>query len=239
MRLQLFIARCGIASRRKAEVCVESGLVTVNGNVVTDCTFQVSEADFVMYRGLRVNLPSYQYLKMYKPRRCVSTHTRQGDDPTVFDLLTANGINCDTLNIVGRLDKDSEGLMILTNDGELLHRLTHPSFEVAKIYEVTLDMMISAKDLKSALTGVDSEGERLKCDRINPLTPVDGSSVLQCYLHEGKKRHLRRLFGSFGYAIKTLKRTELGPFSLGAMRFGDVYPIAVEEIAEIKKRLKI
>ncbi|OIP99167.1 hypothetical protein AUK40_00835 [Candidatus Wirthbacteria bacterium CG2_30_54_11] len=239
MRLQLYLARCGVASRRKAEACIESGLVTVNGRVVIKCAYQLAEGDKVAYRDLEVKLPSYQYIKLYKPRRCISAHIRQGDDPTVFDLLRAKGVTCETLNIVGRLDKDSEGLLVLTNDGDLLNRLTHPSFEVPKVYEVTLDKEITAEDQKQALKGVKCVGEHLQCDLIKLLDAPKGTSVLQCYLHEGKKRHLRRLFAELGYTVKILKRTNLGPFSLGKLRYGEFEPILPDEIIQIEKRLGI
>lgn len=226
VRVQKIIAEHGLASRREAEEWISEGRVTVNGETITLGDKCLPSSDTVVVDGntLPKKSPRKITVAMNKPKGYVCTN----DDPhakrTVFELvppdLTESRLFC-----VGRLDKESEGLLLLTNDGKLQQQLTHPSYNVTKIYAVEIDRPLQQADIPKLRKGIDWEGERLTIDKVFPMKGLGKESWkrLEVTMHHGKKREIRRLFYAFGYEVKRLQRTQIGAFQLknipkGAMR---------------------
>ncbi|MBC7098707.1 rRNA pseudouridine synthase [Candidatus Bipolaricaulota bacterium] len=232
MRLNKFLQRAGIASRRRADLLIKGGHVHVNGRPVTEPWAQVDPiGDRVVVAGEEVRLlPQRHYYKFYKPRGVVSTLADPHAERTLRDFLPA-GLR---LFPVGRLDKDSEGLMLLTDDGDLAFRLSHPRFEVKKRYLVEVNRPLSPKALKRLELGIAlSDG---------PFRPTDvrrvGSKGVELSLHEGRKREIRRAFSSLGYRVERLVRLAIGPVELGGLLPGELAPLTEAELGKLKGQIK-
>jgi 23S rRNA pseudouridine2605 synthase len=217
VRVQKAIADRGIASRREAEAWIEEGRVTVNGAPVTLGDKCLPGRDVITVDGntLPRQEPEKVVLAMNKPRGVVCTN----DDPhakrTVFDLLPPDfaGVR---LFCVGRLDKDSEGLLLLTNDGDLKQQLTHPSYNVVKKYAVEIDKPLREPDIRKLIRGIQWEGDRLALEKVFPTGSRTKKNwkQLEVTMHHGKKREIRRLFYAFGYEVKRLQRYQIGQLPL-------------------------
>jgi 23S rRNA pseudouridine2605 synthase len=225
MRIARALAMAGINSRRKCEAHISAGQVTVNGEIVRDLGRQVDpDNDDIMFRGKQIKFESYVYYVLNKPAGYVTTASDPFAKKTVFDLLPARLVPKTNKPMpsrtrvfpVGRLDKDSTGLILLTNDGELANRLTHPRYEVGKWYEVKLDRAIDPRDRTKLLKGVRLEDGVAKAERIRPLTKRN----MQLLLREGKNREVRRIFEALGYEVLSLCRVAFGPILLGRMPSG-------------------
>src|SRR5436190_1683168 len=217
IRLQKFIADAGLCSRRAAEVLIAQGEVWVNGAVATLGQKITPSVDKVTLSGKTVRTTA-------QPRITVAVHKPRGlvcsnDDPhhaaTVFELLPREFAKF-RFFCAGRLDKDSEGLVILTTDGDLAHRLMHPSNVVVKRYYVILEKPFPAKRLPLLVRGIVLEGERLKVERAALVNPGPGGDAtnLDVHMHHGKKREIRLLFTTLGYDVKRLRRYQIGGFRL-------------------------
>ncbi len=213
-RLQKYIAGCGICSRRKAELLIEAGQVMVNGQKAT-LGMSVTETDKVTINGKPITVldhPHETYL-VYKPRGYTSTVSDRFAEQLVTDLIPTKA----RIFPVGRLDKDSEGLIILTNDGELANKMTHPSYQIEKIYHVVLDQEFNPSDLRFLEEGINDDGEFLTADKIEQ---TEYPNELRITLHHGKKRHIRRMLSSLDYRVTRLIRTEIGTLKLATLRGG-------------------
>jgi len=230
IRLQKHIADLGICSRRKAEVLISEGKVMVNGTLVTKLGTKVDpESDKVEVQDAQPTTrgSSFIYIALHKPIDYItSTTSTQGR--SVMDLLTkAHGTGKARRNVtervypVGRLDKDSEGLVLLTNDGELANQMTHPSFEHTKIYDVIIDKALS-KDAKQVLElGMNiGDKKRVRGITIVKETKKGRQHVVTVELTEGKNRQIRKMFGRLGYTVHSLRRTQLGNLKLGTLPSG-------------------
>lgn len=227
MRLARFIAECGIASRRQAEILITDGVVTVNGEVATTPAIVIDELnDSITVRGEQLKKPTYEYVKFYKPRgfTCAKVDTR---NKTIYDFLGKEYMH---LNYVGRLDKESEGLLLMTNDGELLHALTHPSYEVPRTYRVTTNTALQKKDIERMYAGIEDEGELLKCDHIRIKTRV----LYELTLHTGRKREIRRMITAVGKKVISLVRIEYAGVTLGDLTEGEVRPLREKELSLVR-----
>ncbi len=231
-RLQKFIAEAGLCSRRKAEEWITDGRVTVNGERVELGRRVDANADVVRINGKRVNVRKGNkvVLVMNKPRGYACTNEDPHADLIVIDLLPKRYAG-HRLFCAGRLDKDSEGLLILTDDGSLAHRLTHPSTEVKKIYNLKLSRPLDLDHITLLEKGKVVEGELLRIDKIRthksnkvPLGKV------KVEMGHGKKREIRRLFAAFGYRVERLKRVRIGRFSIRNLSRGQVRELSPEEI---------
>lgn len=211
MRVNRYLAEASTLSRRAADQAVHDGRVTVNGRPA-QIGQQLAEGDEVCLDGQRVTPVSYQTIMFNKPTGAVCSRRQQGNTPTIYDFLPAGLAG---LNPVGRLDKDTSGLLILTSDGQLHQRLSHPSFGKLKQYEAELDRPITTKDLAALKGGVDLED--------GPSHPkvlaVEGNR-LSIELAEGRNRQVRRTFAALGYAVVRLHRPALGGLSLGSLQPG-------------------
>jgi len=235
IRLQKFIAGAGICSRRAAEKLIRAGRVTVDGRQVTEMGMRVDPSrNTICVDGKRIagdNSP-YRYIMLNKPAGVLTTVHDPFGRPTVMDIL---GRNTDRIYPVGRLDKDSEGLILLTNDGALAHRLLHPGHKVPKTYVATVTGHPSEKDLDILRAGVDINGKTTLPCRIRPLGRTRRSSVLRIVLKEGKKRQIRLMFRQIGHPVIRLKRIRIGPLHLDRLPAGESRLLSNREIGALKK----
>jgi len=233
--LQKFIADSGACSRRKAEELIRLGAVKVNG-AQGELGMRVSEEDEVLVLGKKIALAKIKtYIKLNKPEGYACTSTKVAGEKNVFDLVRSK----ERLVIVGRLDKNSRGLVLLTNDGELTQKITHPSFEHEKVYKVRIkEEGKGGKEqidqiIKSFLKGIDiGEGDGIvKAKSIRFL----GNGRFEIILTSGKKRQIRRMFKALGYEVIDLLRTQIASLKLGSLKEGKWQKLSEQEINELLK----
>ena len=222
LRLQAFLARAGVASRRKAEDLIREGRVRVNGKVAV-LGQKVGPEDLVEVDGKRVELPQKRLvLALHKPKGYTTTRHDPHARRTVFDLLP----KIPGLHPVGRLDRDSEGLLLLTNDGDLTHRLTHPRHKVAKRYLVHLERPVGPKDQEAFREGILLDGKKTLPAE---LTPLEDPTWAEVVLKEGRFHQIKRMFRARGNRVLRLKRLALGPLELGDLPPGKARPLTEAE----------
>ena len=236
VRIQKFIAEAGICSRRAAEALIVAGEVYVNGKKAELGQKVEPGVDKVSVQGKGVRAQPQQKLAlvMHKPRGVVCSNSDPHADQTIFDLLPREWARL-RLFCAGRLDKESEGLVILTSDGDLAHKLMHPSNLVVKRYYVSLEEPFPVGRLRQLLRGVVIEGEHLKVERANLVNPrPDGSSPeLDVHMHHGKKREIRQLFTSLGFEVRRLRRYQIGSLRLKGIPLRGVKQLSTKEIASL------
>jgi 23S rRNA pseudouridine2605 synthase len=231
VRLQKFLAEAGVASRRAAERLIADGQVTVNGEIVRQLGTKVDPArDRVAVEGRIVRARRKVYVALHKPRGYVSTRSDPEGRSTVRDLLPAEWQH---LFHVGRLDRDSEGLIFLTNDGEFALRLTHPRYEIRKTYLVTIEGRAERALLAQCIDGVRHQGESLKAQSARLLSANNTRSVLELELAEGKNREVRRLLSVLGLRVQRLQRVRIGPIRLGELPAGKWRTLTETEIKSL------
>lgn len=227
MRLAKFLAHGGVASRRRAEEIIAKGVVTVGGEVVTDPARDVGEGDDVRVNGAPVAAEAHEVWAVNKPVGVVSTAREPGDRTPVVDLVETEA----RLYPVGRLDADSSGLLLLTNDGELANRLTHPRYEVPKTYVARLKKPIAAGDLERIARGVELED--------GPTAPTQvkrrGEREVEIVLREGRNRQVRRMLEAVGNEVVELRRVGFGPLRLGRLADGSSRRLSQDEIARLRE----
>ncbi|MFH1505036.1 MAG: pseudouridine synthase [Candidatus Omnitrophota bacterium] len=232
MRLNVYIAKGGCASRRKADILIKEGQVEVNHKKVTEPFYQVVPGDKVKLRGKLVYIEEHIYILFNKPEGVTTTLSDRFAKKKVIDYLPDQ---LKGVYPVGRLDKDSRGLLILTNDGDFCYSLTHPKFFVEKEYLVEIAGELKNNDCQKARKGLNDQGDFLKVDNIKILKKGKEMALCKVIVHEGKKRHLRRLFKSLGFEVTDLKRTRMGRFSLGSLKPGEYRIINKNNILKIHK----
>ena len=230
-RIAKVIARAGIASRREAEKLIEAGRVSVNGAVITRAALNVTDKDRVTVDGKPLDAPEPPRLWLYhKPTGLVTTTRDPEGRPTIFDELPAD---LPRVMTVGRLDLTSEGLLLLTNDGELAHRLMHPSFEVPKTYLATLNGTVPRGLGKKLRAGVELDDGPVTLDDFAVVDAVPGKTMVRVTLHEGRKRIVRRLLAAVGFPVQELVRTDIGAVTLGDQRPGSIRVLTRKEVGEL------
>lgn len=227
MRLAKFLAHGGIASRRKAEVIIGKGRVTVGGEVVTDPARDVGAGDDVRVDGSPVGTEAREVWAVNKPAGVVSTAREPGSRPAVVELVDSAA----RLYPVGRLDADSTGLLLLTNDGELANRLTHPRYEVAKAYRVELRRPPSDADLRQLASGVELDDGMTAPAEVSRL----GEREIEVVLREGRNRQVRRMAEAVGNEVVELCRVRFGPVELGSLPQGQARRLGDDDIARLWK----
>lgn len=234
MRLNKFLSTCGIASRRKCEELIKSGLVKVNGKVETNLATTVDEKkDEIIYNGEVLKLPSsFVYLKMNKPKGYACTASDEKGRKTIFDLLEDKSVR---LFNIGRLDYDTEGLILLTNDGDFANLVIHPSFEIEKEYIVTVEGKMVESEFAVLRKGVVVDGVRMPEARVKPISFDGKFTKVSVIITEGQNHQVRRMFDAIGKSIKLLKRVRIGSVLLGNLYRGKTKPMTEEEIASFKK----
>jgi 23S rRNA pseudouridine2605 synthase len=238
VRLQKFMADAGLCSRRAAEVLIAQGEVWVNGNRAAPGTKVVPGVDRITVEGRSVQTAAQPKitLAVNKPRGLICSNDDPHNPETIF-ILVPRPYKRYRFFCAGRLDKDSEGLVILTTDGDLAHRLMHPSNEVMKRYHVTLKEGFPSSKLPRLVSGLTFEGERLKVERAALVNPrPDGTSVsLDVHMHHGKKREIRLLFSALGFPVHRLRRYQIGAIRLKGIPLRGAKQLATREIEMLFK----
>jgi 23S rRNA pseudouridine2605 synthase len=219
VRLQKVLAQAGLGSRRASEELIANGHVEVDGQLVTELGVRIDPATAVVHvDGLRIQLDQAKVtIALNKPLGVVSTMDDPKGRPTVADLIRNRE---ERLFHVGRLDADSEGLLLLTNDGELANRLSHPKYQIAKTYLVTVEGEVYPRTGRELLKGVELDDGIAKMDAVHVLQQIDGFAMLEVVLHEGRNRIVRRMFDAVGHPVTRLVRTRIGPIPLGDLKPG-------------------
>jgi len=234
IRLNKYIASSGLCSRRKADELIESGKVNVNGKTVTELGYSVQPKDKVFVDKKLIHPVKHEYYKFYKPAGYITTADDEKGRKTIYDLLPENLYH---LKPVGRLDKDSTGLLILTNDGELINQLTHPSIKVPKIYLVTVNAKVHKHELEEMALGIEIEDGKKAYADITVLEQDNSSTTMRITLFQGLNRQIRKMFEHFGYEVKSLKRIQHATVTLEGLKRGEFKPIKPQAIKELKNFL--
>ena len=238
IRLQKILSMAGLASRRAAETLIQDGRVTVNGRAVTALGSRADLAtDDVRLDGRRVKRPArHRYLAVHKPRGYVTTRRDPQRRKTILDLIPDVE---DYVYPVGRLDYESEGLLLLTNDGELAALLMHPRHGVSRVYEATVRGVPSPARLRRLAGGVPLPGRRAAPASVRLLAGRAGMRAgearVRIVLREGRNRQVRRMFDAIGHPVRRLRRTELGPLRLRGLKPGGVRDLAAAEVAALRR----
>ena len=234
-RLNKYLASCGIASRRESEKIILDGRVSVNGKIVKELGTQINELkDRVLVDGVQVQpVLEYSYIMMYKPKGCVTTLKDDKGRKTVFSYL--EDLNIPHLVPVGRLDYDTEGLLLLTNDGDLVHALTHPSHEVEKTYLVKVQGEVAEHKLAQLRKGVIIDGVKTAKSRIKLKEFKDDISSFEMTIHEGRNRQIRKMFEAVDKEVIFLKRISVGRVRLGGLARGTYRYLSEQEIDYLKR----
>jgi 23S rRNA pseudouridine2605 synthase len=227
VRLAKFLAHGGVASRRRAEEIIGKGLVTVGGEVVTDPARAVDAGDDVRVNGAPVAAEAREVWAVNKPVGVVSTAREPGSRTPVVDLVETEA----RLYPVGRLDADSSGLLLLTNDGELANRLTHPRYEVPKTYAARLRKPLADGDLERLRGGVELEDGPTAPAQVRRL----GGREIEIVLREGRNRQVRRMLEAVGNEVVALRRVGFGPLRLGGLKEGSSRRLSKDEIAQLRE----
>ncbi len=231
MRLNKFLSSAGVSSRRKADELIEKGLVSVNGKVVAELGTTINEKkDEICVEGKKVCLPlSRIYIKLNKPKGYACSAADERGRKTIYDLVDIP----ERLFSIGRLDYDTEGLIILTNDGDFANRVAHPSFEIEKEYIVKIKGQIKESELAVLRKGVVENGVRMPRAGVKLLGYENDRSRLSVVIHEGQNHQVRRMFEAIGKDLTLLNRVRVGSVRLGGLKRGEYRPLREEEIAAL------
>ena len=233
MRLQKYLAQCGVSSRRAAEVMIAQGRVKVNGEVVTQMGTQVEMEDEVLVDDKPVRPEEEKhYLLYHKPMGEVTTASDPEGRPTVLDMFRDYPVR---LYPVGRLDYDSEGLLLLTNDGELTQRMLHPSREVEKVYLAQVSNRLAPEAAQALRAGVMVNGRRTAPAKVVVLEYDAFSTSVLVTIHEGRNRQVRRMFEAVGHQVVLLRRVQFGPLKLGDVPRGQWRHLTEEEVGLLRQ----
>ena len=229
IRLQKLLAQSGVASRRKCEELMLAGLVEVDGEVVTRLGTKVDPTTAVIrVDGKRLPpVSAHVYLVLNKPRGVVSTMSDPEGRRTLSDFV---GDRPERLFHVGRLDTDTEGLILLTNDGDFAQRVAHPSYEVDKTYVAEVDGVVTRATVKRLLAGVTLEDGPVEVSAAKVVSTSTDRSIVEVVIHEGRNRIVRRLLDEVGHPVRKLTRTAIGPVLLRGLRRGDLRELTLDEL---------
>ena len=230
-RLQKVIASSGVTSRRKAEELIVAGKVKVNGEVVTELGTKVSDKDRIEVNGEILEKEVKEYYLLNKPRGVVTTTSDDKGRKTVVDLIPTNA----RIYPVGRLDYDTTGVLLLTNDGDFANILMHPSSEVEKVYVAKLNGIIKGEQINKLKDGVMLDDELVKASRVKlkKVDPKSNSSMVQITIHEGKNHQVKRMFEAVGYEVLKLKREREAFFDLKDLQSGEFRKLTPKEVAKV------
>ncbi|MDL9937199.1 pseudouridine synthase [Gordonia sp. ABSL1-1] len=237
VRLQKVLAQAGVASRRGAEELIAAGRVDVDGEIVTEQGLRINpDTAIIRVDGARVIMDeTKQYLALNKPKGWQSTMADDQGRPCVGDVVAERVMAGQRLFHVGRLDADTEGLLLLTNDGELAHRLMHPSYEVPKTYLATVRGEVPRGLARTLRDGVELEDGPVQVDKVMVIDVHEGQSLLKLTLHEGRNRIVRRMMEEVGFPVVELVRTHVGAVSLGEQRPGSLRVLGRDEVGALYK----
>ncbi len=235
MRINKYIAQSGFCSRRKADEYVLAGRVKVNGKVVVMLGFEIRKKDKVTIDDKIIRADKLEYFKFYKPTGYITTKSDEKGRKTIYDIIPDEYKH---LNPVGRLDKDSSGLIILTNDGNLAYELTHPSIKVSKTYLVRVDGKLKDDELQKLTDGIEiEEGKIAYCDW-EILEQSKNETLFEIILYQGLNRQIRKMFEFLGYNVINLKRIRHANIELSGLKKGQIKQIKPRQIKELKSYLE-
>lgn len=233
MRINKYLALCGLGSRRKCEEFVTNGEISINGKVVTNLATEVNpKKDKVYYNETLLSTPqNYVYYKLNKPKGYICTAKDDRGRKTIYSLIKTDV----RLFSVGRLDYNTEGLIILTNDGEFAEKIAHPSNEIEKEYIVKVEGQMLESELAVLRAGVVEEGVRMPSAKVVLLSYKDGISRLSVKINEGQNHQVRRMFAAIGKTITLLKRVSIGDVRLGGLNRGEYKPLTDSEYLSLMR----
>ncbi|MBQ9246555.1 rRNA pseudouridine synthase [bacterium] len=235
LRLNKYIASTGYCSRRKADEYIETGKVRVNGVVITELGHIISIKDRVMIGNEIIKPIPFVYIRYYKPAGYITTMSDEKGRKTIYDILPEEVQN---LKPVGRLDKDSTGLLILTNDGDFINELTHPAIKVPKVYRVSAQGKLTVNDLEKMEKGIEIEKGQIAYALARIIEFEGKNTVLEMVLHQGLNRQIRKMLESLGHPVISLKRMSMGPVDLQGLKRGQFKYIKPKQVNEIKSYIK-
>ena len=231
LRLNKFLANAGICSRREADEFIQAGVVTVNGEVVTELGTKILRTDEVKFHDQPVKIEKKVYVLLNKPKDYVTTSDDPQQRKTVMDLV--KNACPERIDPVGRLDRNTTGVLLLTNDGDLASKLTHPKYLKKKIYHVYLDKNVTAHDLQQIAEGIQLEDGEIKADDVQYAHPTDKKQV-GIEIHSGKNRIVRRIFESLGYHVQKLDRVQFAGLTKKNLKRGDWRYLTEEEVDRLR-----
>ena len=231
IRLQKFLSECGVASRRKAEDLIASGKVKVNGRIATIGDKINPKKDTVTVFGKKViKVKKNTYIMLHKPRGFITTLSDEMGRKCVAQLVEDVGTR---VYPVGRLDRDSEGLLLLTDDGEFANAMTHPAKHVPKTYRVTVRPSITEDQITALTTGVEIDGRMTLPSEVRVISKQEGRVVLEIIIYEGRNRQIRKMCETLGLEVARLKRTQIGSVKLGMLKQGDWRNLTEDEVHKL------
>ncbi len=235
-RIQKIIANSGYASRRKAEELIKQGRVTVNGEIVRELGQKASYADTIMIDGEALKKEDKEYILLYKPRGVVTTSSDDKHRKTVIDLVETPK----RVYPVGRLDYDTSGVLLLTNDGELTNLLTHPSSNIEKVYLVKIDEAVNPHVLKKLETGVIIDGKKTAPAKVKvkKIDKKKNKSLIYLTIHEGRNHQVKKMFETIGYKVAKLKREKFAGLDLHSLKSGEWRRLSVHEVKVLYSLVK-
>lgn len=236
MRLDKYLSSSGLGTRSEVKKFIKNGLVTVDGGAPAGPEQKIGPDTAVCFRGEPVEQRTFSYYMFHKPAGCITARTKPGEQ-TVMDYFPAH---IRGLSPVGRLDKDTEGLLLVTNDGALNHHLTSPARHVEKTYYAVMDQPVPSDAMESFLQGVDIGDEKPTSPAVLEILPEDtvpcgGKAHAMLTITEGRYHQVKRMFGAFGCKVLYLKRISLGPLTLGSLARGEYRALSGDEIAGLKQ----
>lgn len=235
VRLNKYIAACGYCSRRKADEYIEAGKVRVNGEIVSELGFMVSTKDKITIENKIIKPETLTYIRYYKPAGYITTMDDEKGRKTIYDILPEEVQN---LKPVGRLDKDSTGLLILTNDGDFINDLAHPSIKVPKVYRVTAQGKLNLNDLEIMAKGIEIEKDKIAYADSRIIDFEGKNTILEIVLYQGLNRQIRKMLDYIGHPVISLKRLSMGPIDLQGLKKGQFKYLKPKQIQQVKNYLK-
>ena len=235
-RIQKYLSECGVASRRKSEELILAGKVKVNGKVVKELGTKITSKDEVIVNDSLVMRESKEYYLLYKPEKVVTTTKDEKNRISVVDLIDTKA----KIYPVGRLDYDTSGILLLTNDGELANNLMHPSKNVEKVYQVKIDGIIKGFEIKELESGIVIDGMKTKPSKVK-LKKTDSKnrkSYLEVTISEGRNHEVKNMFNHFGYKVLKLKRIKYAYLTLEGLKVGEYKKLTLKEINELNNYIK-
>lgn len=230
-RLQKFLSSCGVDSRRKCEELILKGKVKVNGNKITELGYKVNDKDVVTVDNIEIIRKEKLYFLLYKPEKTICSVKDEKGRTTVIDLIDTD----EKVFPVGRLDYDTTGLLLITNDGELTNKLTHPKGYIEKTYSAKIDGIITPKDIKILENGIILDGVKTKkaIAKIRKIDKTNKKSYVELTITEGRNHQVKNMFSSLGYKVLKLKRTNYAFLDLKGLSIGEYRTLSIKEVKKL------
>ena len=230
MRLNKYLAQCGLGSRRKCDEIISKGKIKINGQIVKDFSFSVTNEDYVQYNNKLIDAETLVTYMLFKPKGYICTKNDKYNRKVIYDLLPSGN-----LFSVGRLDYDTTGLILLTNDGDLCYKLSHPKFQIKKKYIVSTDQKLTNSQVKQISKGLRIDNKIKYTATINFLSSEKNKFFWDVILTEGKNREIKKIFNFFGIKVLSLHRYKFGNLMLGALKEGKYRKIKKSELKSFEK----